>query len=225
MQVWTGGPETADVISLDAASCRLCNPYGQWRWNKLLWHHRNEQRRHYSGITLVVSDGTNQYHNTHYYGNGSGVSVSITDAVWDLGVIPPGHTLQMTESSDITIINDGPVSESFTLELTEPSGWTSGSTASQDIYVMKGLLVHTGDGTSNPPGDSPSDTDFGADDVITTSSGTASSSIFGYAGGSATGAGVTSGSSVDLWLQFTAPTDTSTRVNQLIEITIGAIPF
>ena len=78
---------------------------------------------------------------------------------------------------------------------------------------------------SLPPGDVPSDTDFGADDVITNTTLTASPAIFGYAGGSMTGTGVLPWNSVDLWLQFTSPAGTGIYGSQQIEVTVGAIPY
>jgi len=68
--------------------------------------------------------------------------------------------------------------------------------------------------------DAPAPPDFGTDDVITTSSQTASATIWGAF--STTGNNVPALSSADLWLQFTAPTSTNVITEQSIVITVGA---
>ena len=140
------------------------------------------------------------------------VSVSLSGTSWDIGTIAAGQTVQMSEASDITVNNSGNVTESFTLMLSNPPGWTAGSTAGSDGYVMKGLFVGATD--------APTSTDFGVNDVITTTSQTASLTVFGAF--STTGNSVPASSSVDLWLQFTAPTSTTVVTAQSIVITIGA---
>ncbi len=140
------------------------------------------------------------------------VSVSLSATGWDIGTIDAGQTVQMSETSDITVTNNGNVSESFTLMLTNPTNWTAGSAAGSDVYVMKGLFVGASDAPTPP--------DFGADDVITTSSQTASATILGAF--PTTGNNVPALSSVDLWLQFTAPTSTNVITEQSIVITVGA---
>lgn len=143
------------------------------------------------------------------------VSVNLSGTAWAVGTIAAGQSLQMSETSDITVTNDGNVPESFTLRLTNPAGWTAGSTAGPETYVMKGLLVGSAD--------APAAGDFGTEDVITTASQAASASIFGYAGPSGTnGANVAPGNSADIWLQFSAPTATSVTTQQSIVVTIGA---
>ncbi len=140
------------------------------------------------------------------------VSVSLSGTSWDIGTIAAGQTVQMSEASDITVTNNGNVTESFTLMLSNPPGWTAGSNAGADVYVMKGLFVGATD--------APAPTDFGANDVITTTSQTASPTVFGAF--SSTGNSVPASSSADLWLQFTAPTSTTVVTSQSIVITIGA---
>ncbi|MBI5096297.1 MAG: hypothetical protein HZB32_01380 [Nitrospirae bacterium] len=142
------------------------------------------------------------------------VSVSLSGTAWTIGVIAAGSVSQMTEADDITVTNDGNVAESFTLRLTNPSGWTAGSTTGSGVYVMQGMFV----GAAN----APVGTDFGSDDVITTGAQTASSTVFGYAGASANGSSVAPLTSVDLWLRFSAPTSTSVTAQQSIVVTVGA---
>ncbi len=140
------------------------------------------------------------------------VSVSLSGTSWDIGTIAAGQTVQMSEASDITVTNNGNVTESFMLMLSNPPGWTAGPNAGSDVYVMKGLFVGATD--------APAPTDFGANDVITTTSQTASPTVFGVF--STTGNSVPASSSADLWLQFTAPTSTNVVTSQSIVITIGA---
>lgn len=227
IQVWTGGPEEADIISLDATalpSFATITDNGDGTGIVVVSPGKNSAGS-YSGINLVASDGTRSAsHPLIITVTVPSVSVSLSSSVWDIGVVQAGQTLQMTETDDITITNDGPVAESFTLRLSDPPGWTAGNTAGQDIYVMKGLFVRSGDSMSMPPGDVPSDTDFEADDVITNTPRTASPAIFGYAGGSMAGTGVLPWNSVDLWLQFTSPAGTGIYGSQQIEVTVGAIP-
>ncbi|MDI7258430.1 MAG: hypothetical protein QME90_00765 [Thermodesulfobacteriota bacterium] len=149
------------------------------------------------------------------------LSVSLSGATtWDLGTIPTSSVKTMTSLEKIIVTNDGNVTESFTLSLTNPSGWAAGSTAGFNTYVMKGLFVSTTD--------NPLPADFGADgnDVIETGIKTATDVNFGKTG-SANGASVpsTAGSnSRALWLQFSAPTSTSATTAQSITITIGVAP-
>lgn len=143
------------------------------------------------------------------------VSVNLSGTTWAIGAIAAGQDLQMSETSDITVTNNGNVPESFTLRLSDPPGWTAGGTAGSETYVMKGLLAGTTD--------APAGGDFGPEDVITAASQTATTGIFGYAGPSgANGAGVAPGNSVDLWLHFSAPTSTSVTTQQSIVVTVGA---
>lgn len=144
------------------------------------------------------------------------LSVSLSDANWSIGTISASSVVDMTSSQKITVTNDGNVPENFTLRLTDPTGWTAGSTAGAEIYVMKGLFVGTSDSvvTAN----------FGGDDVITTTPQTATTAVFNYAGSSANGASVPPLGARALWLQFSAPTATSVDTSQSIVITVGATP-
>jgi hypothetical protein len=143
------------------------------------------------------------------------LSISLSSNTWAIGTVTAGSTTQMTEADDITVTNDGNVDEDFTLELTDPAAWTSAAAPGADIYTMSGLYCGGGD--------APGGADFGAEDVLTTATQTATATIFGYAGGSADGVSVGAGSSVDLWLEFQAPTSSSSFVEQTITVTVGAV--
>ncbi len=143
------------------------------------------------------------------------LSLNLSSNTWALGTVVAGSTTQMTEANDITATNDGNVDEDFTLRLTDPAAWTAGATAGADVYVLSGLFC----GAADAPGDG----DFNADDVLTTSAQTATATIFGYAGGSDDGVLVAPGSSVDVWLEFDAPTSSTNFTEQVITVTVGAI--
>ncbi len=121
---------------------------------------------------------------------------------------------QSSSSTRFKVTNDGNISENFTLSLTNPVGWTAGTTAGNEVYVLKGLFV--GDS------DNPSGTHFVSDDVIETSPQVASATKFGDAEMSVHGASVPVNDSRYLWFQFQAPTATTVTTQQGITVTIGA---
>lgn len=143
------------------------------------------------------------------------LSLNLSSNTWALGTVVAGSTTQMTEANDITASNDGNVDEDFTLKLTNPASWTAAAAPGADIYVLSGLFCDSAD--------APGSGDFGADDILTTSTQTATAAVFGYAGGTDDGASVSAGSSVDLWLEFIAPTSSSDFSEQTITVTVGAV--
>jgi hypothetical protein len=143
------------------------------------------------------------------------LSLALSSNTWAIGTVTAGSITQMTEAEDITVTNDGNVNEDFTLMLTNPAAWTAGATAGADAYVLSGIMCGAAD--------APAGGDFGGDDVMTTTTQTATAAIFGYAGGSADGVGVTPGSSVDLWIEFSAPTSSTNFTEQTITVTVGAV--
>lgn len=143
------------------------------------------------------------------------LSLSLSASTWPLGTVAAGSTTQMTEASDITVTNDGNVDEDFTLELTNPADWTAGAAPGADVFVLSGIFCAAAD--------APAAADFNADDVLTTTTQTATAAVFGYAGGSDDGAAVAASSSVDLWLEFAAPTSSGSFTQQTIVVTVGAV--
>jgi hypothetical protein len=143
------------------------------------------------------------------------LSISLSSNTWGIGTIVAGSTTQMTEADDITVTNDGNVDEDFTLKLTDPAAWTSGASPGADAFTMSGLFCGAAD--------APGGTDFNAEDVMTTSAQTATANVFGYAGGSSDGVSVAASSAVDLWLEFQAPTSSSSFTQQTITVTVGAV--
>ena len=91
---------------------------------------------------------------------------------------------------------------------------TSAAAPGANIYTMSGLFCGAAD--------APGGTDFNAEDVLTTATQTSTATIFGY-GGSDDGVSVGASSSVDLWLEFLAPTSSGSFVEQTITVTVGAV--
>jgi len=144
------------------------------------------------------------------------LSVSLSANTFVLGTILTSAVVQMSESNDIVVTNDGNVIEDFSLLLVNPSGWTAGSSIGSETYVLSGLFVDTAD--------APTGTDFNAEDVITTSGQTATATLFGEAGlaGTANGLDVAINGTTDLWLEFQAPDSTNVATEQSITVTVGA---
>jgi subtilisin-like proprotein convertase family protein len=140
--------------------------------------------------------------------------MKITSKTLSFGQLGAGDIIQSSSTTRFKVTNIGTQVEDFTLSLTNPSGWTAGDTAGDEVYVLKGLFVGNGD--------TPSSTHFASDDVITTSVQSATASRFGDAGMSANGHNVPANNSRYLWFQFQAPTATSITSEQAITVTIGA---
>lgn len=86
-----------------------------------------------------------------------GVSVSPTS--WAVGTIPPGTTVQMNESNDLSVNNTGNVAETMTLRIANPgTAWAPGLGAGTESFHLQGLFV----GSTDAPGPS----DFQADDTL-----------------------------------------------------------
>jgi subtilisin family serine protease len=135
---------------------------------------------------------------------------------WPIGTMDPGSTTQSTEANDITIINDGTIVEAFSLSITSISGgWTAGLSPGSEQFVMKGLFC----GFLDEPGANL----FKDDDIILMGSPSiASDTQFGDLTLYDNGVSVDPSTSVDLWMQFQAPTDTTETTEQTIVISVGA---
>jgi hypothetical protein len=143
------------------------------------------------------------------------LSLNLSSNAWALGTVVAGSATQMTEADDITVTNDGNVNQDLTLKLTDPAAWTAGAAAAADVFVLSGIFCAAAD--------APGGADFTGDDVLTTSTQTSTAAIFGYGAGSDDGVSVAAGTSVDLWLEFAAPTSSSDFTQQTITVTVGAV--
>lgn len=111
----------------------------------------------------------------------------------------------------ITITNNGSgVAETYSLNLTEPSGWTSSTTvAGADIYVLNAAFDSDGTGISW----------LAANHALTTSSVASDATKFA---GDQTGLSVPYNATRELWFQLTPPTSTTQTGTKSIQITITA---
>ncbi|MBL7174696.1 MAG: S8 family serine peptidase [Desulfobacteraceae bacterium] len=144
------------------------------------------------------------------------LSLTVSPSSWPIGTVDPGSTTQSTEANDITIINDGTIVEAFSLCITSISGgWAAGLSPGSEQFVMKALFC----GFLDEPGADL----FKDDDIILMGSPSiASDTQFGDLTLSDNAMSVDPSTSVDLWLQFQAPTDTTETTEQTIVITVGA---
>lgn len=130
---------------------------------------------------------------------------------WGIGTV---KTNSVTNSSNITITNDGNWPINLTLKQTCTSGscnWTSNTTingVNNNTYVLAARFNDTTHAIS----------DFANDDVITGSTQTAITGKFGV-GDTNTIAGGTK----TLWLLFKAPTTNTQKNLQTITVTVGAV--
>lgn len=115
-------------------------------------------------------------------------------------------------SGGITMINNGSgVAETYSLNLTEPSGWTSSTTvAGPETYVLNAAFDANGTGISW----------LAANHALTTSPVASSGTKF--AGADQTGLNVPFDAMRDLWFQLVLPTSTTETATQIIPITITA---
>ncbi|MFH1368684.1 MAG: carbohydrate binding domain-containing protein [Elusimicrobiota bacterium] len=135
------------------------------------------------------------------------VSVEVTGTV-NIGQLIVGTTGYSPAA--VTVRNNGNVTESFWLSLTNPSGWTSASTQGNNQFVLMGAFDTAGGSSfawSN------------VEHVLTTTPAKSSETRFA---GSETGLGVEIDTTRNLWFAFAAPTQTSVETAQVIPVTITA---
>jgi hypothetical protein len=120
----------------------------------------------------------------------------------------------MQPSGKITVTNDGPAAETFTLQVTNPVGWSAGASPAQDVYVLKALFCHA-------TNDVPSASDFQGEDVVSTSFVQTSPTVFSYVSATATGDAVPVGGQRALFLQFIAPDPDTGHTQKQVILTVG----
>ncbi len=87
------------------------------------------------------------------------LGVSVNPTTWAIGAIPPGTTVRMNETNDLTVNNTGNVAETMTLRITNPgTAWAPGLGAGTESFHLQGLFV----GSTDAPGAS----DFQSDDTL-----------------------------------------------------------
>lgn len=154
------------------------------------------------------------------------LSLSVFPSTWDLGTVPAGSVTTMTETARLNVQNTGNVAETFNLQITDTGGaWFAANTVDGNIqpntFVMSGLFsAPTDSGIAGSHFNTGND-----DDVIHTDfPKVASAETFGNTSATtASGVGVAPNETRTLWLQFKAPSTTTTGNSQSITLTIGAI--
>lgn len=135
------------------------------------------------------------------------LSVSATGPI-AFGIVVASSVTVSSDSS--SVVNDGNVTETYALKLTDPAGWTatSGSPGSE-TYRLSAQFNSA----------QPTSGSFGVDHDLTTSDQTCSATIFA---GNQTGLSVPTSGARYLWLKFEAPTNTIVTTQQTIVVTITA---
>lgn len=145
-------------------------------------------------------------------------TINVTVTIQNLSVSATGPIAfgtvtasSVTVSSDSShVVNDGNVTETYDLKLTDPGGWTATSGApGSETYRLSAQFN----------GSQPTDVSFGGDHDLTTSDQTCSATIFA---GDQTGLSVPATEARYLWFKFEAPTSTSVTTQQTIVVTITA---
>ena len=135
------------------------------------------------------------------------LSVSATGPIAFGTVLASSTTVSGSAS---TVTNDGNVTETYDVKLTNPGGWTAtaGSPGSETYRL-----------SAQFNGSQPTGVSFDADHDLTTSDQTSSGTIFA---GDETGLSVAASATRSLWFKFEAPTSTSVTSQQSITVTVTA---
>ncbi|MFH0778023.1 MAG: hypothetical protein V2A71_05255 [Candidatus Eisenbacteria bacterium] len=136
------------------------------------------------------------------------LSVSTTGPI-TFGVVTAGSATVSTVSSTVT--NDGNVAETYSLNLTNPAGWTAVQAApGNEEYCLSSIF-----NAAQPAG---GDFDY-ADHALSTTSTSCSATKFA---GDQTGESVPTSGTRNLWFEFEAPSATSVTSQQAIVVTVTA---
>ena len=137
------------------------------------------------------------------------LSVSTTGPI-AFGTVVAGS--QSVSGSASTVTNDGNVTETYSLSLTNPATWTAVQAApsAAEEYALLAMF-----NSSAPAGGSFTY----ADHALSTASVASSGTKFA---GNQTGLSVAATGARDLWFRFNAPTSTSVTTQQSITVTVTA---
>lgn len=147
-------------------------------------------------------------------------TISVTVTIQSLSVAASGPIAfgtvvagsQTVSSSASTVTNDGNVTETYSLSLTNPSSWTAVQAApsAAEEYALLAIM-NAG---------APIATDFTyANHALSTSSVAASGTKFA---GDQTGLSVAASGTRNLWFRFNAPTSTAVATQQAVTVTLTA---
>ena len=135
------------------------------------------------------------------------LSVSATGPI-AFGTVIASSTTVSSDSSHV--INDGNVTETYDVLLTNPGGWTAVASApGAEEYRLSAQFN----------GSEPTGVSFGANHDLTTSDQTSSATIFA---GDQTGLSVAASGARYLWFKFEAPSSTTVTTPQTIVVTVTA---
>ena len=145
-------------------------------------------------------------------------TISVTVTIQNLSVSATGPIAFGTvlvssttvSSAASTVTNDGNVTETYDMKLTDPAGWTatSGAPGAETYRLSAQFNVAQ-----------PTAVSFAADHDLTTTDQTSSGTIFA---GDETGLSVAAAATRSLWFKFEAPTSTTVTTQQSITVTVTA---
>ncbi len=137
------------------------------------------------------------------------ISVSITESSVSLGSVNIGD--KVVSSSVATITNNGSgIKETYSLSLTNPTGWTASQTAAgTDTYILDAAFSSAVSGITWAE----------ANHALSTTAVLSSTTKFA---GDQTGISVPYNTTRKLWFQFIAPTATSVTTEQSINVIVTA---
>ncbi len=146
-------------------------------------------------------------------------TISVTVTIQNLSVSASGPVAfgtvvagtQTVSTSGSTVLNDGNVTETYSLSLTNPGGWTATQAApGAEEYALNAQFNSA----------APTGASFGyANHALSTLSTAASATKFA---GNQTGLSVPVSSSRSLWFRFDAPSSTAVTTQQTISVTLTA---
>jgi hypothetical protein len=147
-------------------------------------------------------------------------TISVTVTIQNLSVSATGPIAfgtvtaasENVSSSGSTVTNDGNVSETLSLSLTNPSTWTAVQAApsSAEEYALLAKFNSS----------APTAASFAYSDHALSTTSTASSAT--KFAGNQTGVSVAASGTRSLWFRFNAPTSTSVTTQQTITVTVTA---
>lgn len=150
---------------------------------------------------------------------GNPATISVTVTIQNLSVSASGPIAfgivtagsQSVSTSGSTVTNDGNTTETFSLSLTNPAGWT----ATQAAPGVEEYALHAEFNSAAPASGSFSY----ANHALSTISTAASAAKFA---GDQTGLSVPVSGTRSLWFRFDAPTSTSVTTQQTVSVTLTA---
>lgn len=136
------------------------------------------------------------------------ISVSITEDTLSFGSVAAGSTT--VSATGVTVTNNGSgVNETYSLSLTNPSGWTASTTQGNETYVLNAGFSSVIGGI----------TWSAANHALSTTPVVSTATKFA---GDQTGVSVPYNTARKLWFQFKAPNATNVGTEQSIVVTVTA---